>query len=387
MLIAHLILAAIAVGALVATRPGRRLPTVVAALAATVDLALGAPLRPALMVSGPLLLFLTAALTLASLVERSGLAERLAAALASAARGSALLLYVLVCALCGLLTAAVSLDGAVVLMVPLLLVLARRFRAPFAPLFLGAVVVANAASIAVPQGNPTNLVIIARLGLSPAAFVAHMLAPGVSAAIVCAAAVALLQRRALTARVALAGRGRAPLSAGERHAALSLSLAAIVAWAAPLLGIAPWWPFAGAVALALLTERRRPRLVVPWNIGIQVSALVVVTSALHVTVALPTTTGLGVLLVVAALIGLACATLNNLPVSVWAAGLLSATGPAYAASIGLAVGSLATSQGSVATLIAVQLAGSGAPRLSARRLAPIAAAGLVAATTTLWAML
>jgi arsenical pump membrane protein len=387
MLIAHLILAAIAVGALLATRPGRRAPTLIAAAAALVDLGLGAPLRPAVMVTGPLLLFLTAALTLAALVERSGFAERLAGALASAASGSALLLYMLVCLLCGLLTAAVSLDGAVVLMVPLLLALARRFSAPFAPLFLGAVVVANAASIAVPQGNPTNLVIIGRLGLSPTAFVVHMLAPGVAAAAACAGAVALLERRALAGRLALARSDGTPLSGAERHAALSLSLAAVAAWAAPLVGIAPWWPFAGAVALALLTRRQRPRLVVPWSIAIQVSALVVVTSALHVTLALPAAAGLGVLLGVAALIGLACATLNNLPVSVWAAGLLSATRPAYAASIGLAVGSLATPQGSVATLIAAQLAGSSAPRLSARRLAPIAAAGLLVATAALWATL
>ena len=64
-------------------------------------------------------------------------------------RGSSVALYVLVCALCALFTAAVSLDGAVVLMIPLLVILARRFDAPFGALFLGAVVVANAASIGV----------------------------------------------------------------------------------------------------------------------------------------------------------------------------------------------------------------------------------------------
>ena len=81
----------------------------------------------------------------------------------------------------------------------LLVILARRFGAPFGPLFLGAVVVANAASIAVPQGNPTNLVIISRLGLSAAAFLEHMLAPGIAAAAICATGVALSERQALTA--------------------------------------------------------------------------------------------------------------------------------------------------------------------------------------------
>jgi Na+/H+ antiporter NhaD/arsenite permease-like protein len=45
-----------------------------------------------------------------------------------------------------------------------------RYGAPLAPLVLGAVAVANAASIAVPQGNPTNLVVINHLRLSPTAF-------------------------------------------------------------------------------------------------------------------------------------------------------------------------------------------------------------------------
>ena len=98
-----------------------------------------------------------AARTLAALIERSGLAERAAQLLAARARGSAWALYRMVCALCALLTAAVSLDGAVVLMIPLLLRLARRWGAPPAPLFLGVVAVANTASLALPQGNPTNL--------------------------------------------------------------------------------------------------------------------------------------------------------------------------------------------------------------------------------------
>lgn len=63
----------------------------------------------------------------------------------------------MVCGLCALVTAVVSLDGAVVLTVPVLLVLSRRFGAPLPALLLGVVAVANAASIAVPQGNPTNL--------------------------------------------------------------------------------------------------------------------------------------------------------------------------------------------------------------------------------------
>src|SRR5919204_327851 len=143
MLIVHAILAAIAIAAL-AVRPRSALAALAALAAAGVDVLLGASLAPAVSVVAPLTAFLGAALTLAALVERSGIADRAAQALAARAGGSALALYALVCATCAILTAAVSLDGAVVLIVPLLLVLSRRFGAPFAPLFLGAVVVANA---------------------------------------------------------------------------------------------------------------------------------------------------------------------------------------------------------------------------------------------------
>ncbi len=95
--------------------------------------------------------------------------SRAAVALARRARGNGLALYALVCGLCALLTATVSLDGAVVLIVPLIIALHRRYDARITPLLLGAVAVANAASIAVPQGNPTNLVVINHLRLSPLA--------------------------------------------------------------------------------------------------------------------------------------------------------------------------------------------------------------------------
>ncbi|MGO9885449.1 MAG: SLC13 family permease [Solirubrobacteraceae bacterium] len=386
LLIVHVLLVLIAVAAL-ALRPKSNLSTAVVALAAVTDVALGAAPGPVVSVITPLIAFLGAALTLAGFVQRSGLAERAACVLAAQARGSSLILYVLVCALCAALTVAISLDGAVVLMVPLLLVLTRRFDAPFAPLFLGAVVVANAASIAVPQGNPTNLVIISRLGLSATAFVEHMLAPGLAAAAICAAGVALWERRALAAPLRSATQPSSPLSRDEWHAVVSLAFAAVVAFVAPLAGIAPWWPFAGAVAVALAARRERPQLIVPWRVTIQVGGLLVATSALGLTVHAPSVVSLPALLAVAAALGAAAAVANNLPVSVCATGLLTAGAPAYAASVGLAIGSLATPQGSVATLIASQLAGPCAPRVQVRKLAPLAIAGLLAATLLLRATL
>jgi arsenical pump membrane protein len=268
--------------------------------------------------------------------------------------------------------------------VPVLLAVSRRAEAPFAPLFLGAVVVANAASIAVPQGNPTNLLIISRLDLSAGAFLGRMLVPGLAAAVVCAAGVAIAERSALAAPLRAASGGMGPLSAGERHAALALVSAAAVAWSAPLLGIAPWWPFATVVVTAVALGAQRPRVLVPWRLTVQVTALLIVTQALGVIARVPPELGLPGMLAIATAIGIAAALMNNLPVGVWATGLLTAGAPAYAASVGLAVGSLATAHGSVATLIASDLAGAGRPELRLRRFGPLAIVGVLTATLALW---
>ncbi len=60
--------------------------------------------------------------------------------------------------------------------------------------------------------------------------------------------------------------------------------------------------------------------------------------------------------------GLGAALTNNLPASVSVGSLLGAGPSAYAATIGLGIGALAMPQGSVATLLAVDLAGPTPPR-------------------------
>jgi len=396
-LILHGILAAAAVAASALGREGRHLPAapgvsaasaslVIPLGAAAVDVALGADPSPAIGTAVPLLVFLGSAMSLAALAERSGLCDRAAAGLARAARGRCWAVHALVCAASGGCTAVVSLDGAVVLMIPVVLALHRRYAAPFAPLFLGVVAVANPVSIAVPQGNPTNLVVMARLGLSPAAFIAHLALPGIAAAAVGAAGVALGERGALADRYRVPPAARSPWTAAERRAAAALAVAALVACGCPLAGVAPWWPFAGVAAAALAAERRLSgavRIVLPWQVTVRVAALVVVIAALP----LPPLAGGGLgapaLLAVAAGVGAVAAVVNNLPGSVWAASLLTAGPTAYAASIGLGVGAMATVHGSVATVVAADLAGGATDLVRARRLAPLAAAGVVVACALL----
>lgn len=352
---------------------------------AGLDVALGAPLRPALDAAVPLLAFLAAALSLAEHARRAGLAERAAERLARAGRGSSARLFVLVCGLCAVTTCLVSLDGAVVLMVPLLMTLSSRHGAPLAPLLLGTVLVAGAASVALPQGNPANLLVIERLGLSPAEFTERMLLPGVAAAAACVLATALLERRALSRSYAVPVPARAPRwSARERHAAGALGLAGLVAAASPLAGIAPWWPFSAVAVLALASAPApRARPVVPVRLVAQVAALIVLIAAPGLAAPQLPAPGTASLLLVAAGVGVAACVANNLPVSAGVAGLLGAGPFAYAATLGLGVGALATPQGSVSTLLARELAGAGGRELRARRLAAPAGGALLAATLAL----
>jgi arsenical pump membrane protein len=290
------------------------------------------------------------------------------------------------CAACALLTSVVSLDGAVVLMMPVLVVLRRSCCAPFAPFFSGVVVVANVASLALPQGNPTNLVVMARLGLSAREFAAHMLVPGLSAAVVVAALVAVIERRLLMRSYQHRPQASGPLSSRERQALLALMVAAAAAWIAPLLGLQPWLPFAGAVAVAALVSREHPRASIALRVGAQVGALLLLMDVLPLDVAAPATGSFAVLLAVAAGVGALAALTNNLPVSVSAASLVAGSS-GYAAAIGLAAGSMALPRGSVATMLALEAAGPDAPRLAARLLTPVAAVAVVVATAVLWTTL
>ena len=367
-----------------AVSPGTARGAAVAVGAAGVDVALGTGIAPAIHVVTPMFVFLSAALTLAATVERTGLSERVAEALTARADGSSFVLYAYVCAACAAMTAAVSLDGAVVLMAPILLALSRHHGAPLTPLFLGTVVVANASSIAVPQGNPTNLLIIERLGIAPTTFLAHMVLPGVIAAVLCAGFVAMTERHRLGIPYTPFPGPRPPVERPERDAVLAFLVAATAAWLAPIFGVAPWWPFSGAVALALLAARRRPHAIVPWQIGVQIAAMLVVVRALGVPDPGRLGSALPALLLVALVVGGAAALLNNLPVGASAVALVTGAPFGYAASVGLAVGSLATSQGSVATLIASELAGPEAPALPVHRLAPLAAVAVLITTLAMW---
>jgi Na+/H+ antiporter NhaD/arsenite permease-like protein len=331
--IIRFILAGVAVLA-IAAWPRSRLASIAGLCAG----ALSGGILSATTTAAPMLLFLTAALGLAWLVGRTGVTDRAVLVISGWGRGSTRRLYALVCAASALLTAMVSLDGAVVLMVPFLLALARRCGLRLAPFLFGVVAVANAASVAVPEGNPTNLVVMSRLGLGPNAYLLHLFVPGACAAVLCA----LVPIRQLRPR---------------------------------------------RYEIDAIDERRpeNPSFFVPWRIGAQIVGLLAALRGLVPSVALGGHSLFALLSVAVGIAGLA-ALANNLPVSAAVATVATAGPGAYAALIGLTVGALATPHGSVATMIARDLAGDDGD-LPTKALAPVAALAVLCATLVLWTIL
>ena len=96
--------------------------------------------------------------------------------------------------------------------------------------------------------------------------------------------------------------------------------------------------------------------------------------------------GFFTLLGVAVFTAAASALANNLPVTAAVATLLTVGPASYAALIGLTVGALATPHGSVATMIASDLAGEDG-ELRLKTLVPAAGLAVLCATLLLWATL
>ena len=174
------------------------------------------------------------------------------------------------------------------------------------------------------------------------------------------------------------------MEAGARYVVVALAVAGLATFSAPLASVPLWSPLPVVAVVALLVHPRPgPRPVVPIRLAVQLTGLLVLIGVLGEPHRLSAATGAKAIVVLALIVGVAAGIANNLPVSVSAGSLLSAGTSGYAATIGLGVGALATPQGSVATLIAADLAGPAAGALTVRRLAPLAAAGVLAAALVL----
>jgi arsenical pump membrane protein len=373
------------------TRPGRIHEGVWTTAGALAMLATGgvhlADLREIYETSRGAVLFLVALLILSALVDRGGLFDWAALHAARGAKGSGRALFRNVFWLGAAVTATLSLDTTAVLLTPIVLAFVRELELPAAPYVIACAFAANAASLALPVSNLSNLILTAAFQVPFADFVLHMLPAQAAVLAVTYASlrghVGARLRAFDPARVSRAPAGAIPHRGYFRTTVVVLGLALVGYMVAPLASVEPYvvaFVAAGVLAIAGVRAGRVGGSVireVSWGVVPFVLGLFVVVQGLE---------GLGLAGAAARLlahapggaIGRTLATtgaaavasnaVNNLPATlVVRAALASLGGPrtlVYAALVGTNVGPNLVPFGSLASVLVLTLARERGVRVS-----------------------
>jgi arsenical pump membrane protein len=184
-------------------------------------------LSAALSQAWPPFVLVAALLVIGAVAHRDGLFDRLGALL-DTAPGPPVVLFAAACLLLAGVTALMNLDTAVVFVMPVIVLAARRRGVEPTPFLYAALFMANGSSLFLPGSNLTNLLVLASQHRS-GSFAAHMFAPALAATLVTAGGLAFAFRRVLNAAggpTAPGGSGRlAGLGAGGALAAAVLMVA------------------------------------------------------------------------------------------------------------------------------------------------------------------
>jgi arsenical pump membrane protein len=307
----------------------------------------------------PILLFLVAVTVLAELADDAGVFDLAARECARWARGSTLLLWLLVAVLATVATVLLSLDTTAVLLTPVVLALAQQLGIAPLPFAMTTVWLANTASLLLPVSNLTNLLAADRLGLSTLGFAA-VAWPAALAAVVATVLVLLVRYRR-----SLRGRYEVPAVPHVADRVLLWTAGGACALLGPLvvIGLPVAW-VAGVLAGALVVAfavRRRASLrwsLVPGHLVVLVVGLFLVVAALQARglsdlLAGLTGTGEGVagLLRHAGVAAAGANLVNNLPAYAALEPTADGTLPLFALLVGVNCGPLVLLWGSLATLL------------------------------------
>lgn len=309
--------------------------------------------------------FLGAVLVLARLCDDEGLFEAAGAAMARADVGPPQHLLRRVFVIAAGLTAVLSLDATVVLLTPVVLMMARRRRAPMRPHAYATAHLANTASLLLPVSNLTNLLAFHLTGLSFVMFTALMAAPWLAATAVVYLIFRWFFRADLRATPVHLHAGPPPPVPVFVLVVLGLTLAGFVV--AESFGVAPAWAaVAGAAVLAargLAQRRSTPAgilrsanpgfLVFVLALGVVVRAVVDNGLGERMSAVLPSGSGLMGLLGVAAVAAVLANVVNNLPATLVLAPLVAPAGPVavLAVLIGVNIGPNLSYTGSLSNLL------------------------------------
>lgn len=230
----------------------------------------------------PILGFLLGITVVAELADRVGVFAVLASRVAVLARGSVAGLWVLVVLLATLATAVLSLDTAAVLLTPVVLALAAQLGLDRGVFAYTTVWLANTASLVLPVSNLTNLLALHVLHLDAPGFVQLMWPAALAAIGVTVAALAVIFRRSLRGRYALAP----PAAVPDRLLLVVAMTVCLVLGPVFAAGVdVTYASSVAALVLVLACLARAPHLLsarlIPWQLILGVSVLFVVVQVAH----------------------------------------------------------------------------------------------------------
>jgi arsenical pump membrane protein len=250
----------------------------------------------------------------------------------------------------GVVTATLNLDTSVAFLTPVLVYTARSRGGGEAPLLYGCLLLSNAGSLFLLGSNLTNLIVLGRLHLRGAGFLARMWAPALAALVVTAAVVAAIEYRSLRVSAGNLAPPQRPVT-GLGLIAVIVATALVVALPSPALPVAVTGALAAGIRIAggKTTPRQVAGIVgVPTLAGLFGVAVALGTLGRLWSAPATLLSHLG-LWATAAVAAVSSVLVNNLP----AASLLAARTPAhpFALLIGLNLGPNLFVTGSLAWLL------------------------------------
>jgi arsenical pump membrane protein len=312
----------------------------------------------------PVVAFLVTILVVSDVCARAGVFDAAAQRVGRWSRGSALRLFTGVFLLAAVVTATLSLDATVVLLTPVVLAAGMARAVPDEPGTYACLRMANSASLLLPVSNLTNLLALPHLDVTFTGFAVRMAPVLLVVLVVEYVGLRLLFRDRLAVTPVA---DDAPLRPMPRFPVAVVVMMLIGFAAISPFGGEPWWvSLVAAVVLAAYAVRRglaRPiHLVHAAHPGfaIWVLALGLVVAGLAqgflgdaVRAAVPGSTGLGALLLVAVLATGLASVLTNLSATLLLVPVVAPLGTTavLAALLGLNIGSGLTWTGSLANLL------------------------------------
>ena len=222
----------------------------------------------------PILLFLLSITILSEIAIEAEVFERLAQGLSRVARGSLLLLYLVVALAAAAITIFLGLDTTAVLFTPVVIALARRVGANVFPFAMATLLLSNTASLLLPVSNLTNLLAQSKLKVNTHQYVSHIYLAAIASILLSVALLLIRFKKSLVGRYKVE-----PLGAvADRRLLLIVSFSCVLFAGMVVLNFSPIVSslISALIAMLAIHLRRRGFLtwqIIPWQLLLFTSVL------------------------------------------------------------------------------------------------------------------